>query len=59
MGWPLMMLASIAGLKMIPSDVYDAAAVDGARGWARFSNVTWPLLLPVLTPVLVVPAVLW
>ena len=52
MGWPLMMLAAMAGLKMIPPDVYDAAAVDGAKGWSRFSNVTWPLLLPVLTPVL-------
>lgn len=58
MGWPLMMLASVAGLKMIPPDVYDAAAVDGAKGWSRFSNVTWPLLLPVLTPVLIIRTIL-
>jgi ABC-type sugar transport system permease subunit/4-amino-4-deoxy-L-arabinose transferase-like glycosyltransferase len=58
MGWPLMMLASLAGLKMIPPDVYDAAAVDGAKGWARFRHVTWPLLLPVLTPVLIIRTIL-
>jgi arabinogalactan oligomer/maltooligosaccharide transport system permease protein len=58
MGWPLMMLAAIAGLKMIPPDVYDAAAVDGAHGWTRFRSVTWPLLLPVLAPVLIIRAIL-
>ncbi len=58
MGWPLMMLASLAGLKMIPPDVYDAAAVDGAKGWMRFRAVTWPLLLPVLAPVLIIRAIL-
>jgi arabinogalactan oligomer/maltooligosaccharide transport system permease protein len=58
MGWPLMMLASLAGLKMIPPDVYDAAAVDGAKGWTRFRAVTWPLLLPVLTPVLIIRTIL-
>jgi arabinogalactan oligomer/maltooligosaccharide transport system permease protein len=58
MGWPLMMLAALAGLKMIPPEVYDAAAVDGARGWTRFRSVTWPLLLPVLTPVLIIRTIL-
>jgi ABC-type sugar transport system permease subunit len=58
MGWPLMMLAASAGLKMIPPDVYDAAAVDGAKGWSRFRTVTWPLLLPVLTPVLIIRTIL-
>jgi ABC-type sugar transport system permease subunit len=58
MGWPLMMLASLAGLKMIPPEVHDAAAVDGAKGWTRFRTVTWPLLLPVLTPVLIIRTIL-
>ncbi len=58
MGWPLMMLAAIAGLKMIPPDVYDAAAVDGAQGWTRFWAVTWPLLLPVLAPALIIRTIL-
>ena len=58
LGWPLMMLAALAGLKMIPPEVYDAAEVDGAVGWTRFRSVTWPLLLPVLTPVLIIRAIL-
>ena len=58
MGWPLMMLAGVAGLRTISPEVYDAAAVDGAKGWARFQNVTWPLLLPVLTPVLIIRTIL-
>ncbi|MBI3738467.1 MAG: ABC transporter permease subunit, partial [Chloroflexi bacterium] len=32
-GFPFMMLASSAGLKMIPAEVFDAAAIDGANIW--------------------------
>jgi arabinogalactan oligomer/maltooligosaccharide transport system permease protein len=53
-GWPLMMLGATAGLKMIPPEVYDAAAVDGANSWQTFRSITWPLLLPLLTPVLII-----
>ncbi len=53
MGWPLIMLAATAGLKMIPADVYDAAAVDGASAWTRFRYITWPMLLPLLAPALI------
>lgn len=54
LGWPVMMLASSAGLKTIPPEVYDAAAVDGANVWQTFRAITWPLLLPVLAPVLII-----
>lgn len=53
-GWPVMMLAATAGLKMIPPEINDAAAVDGAGAWHTFRSITWPLLLPVLTPVLII-----
>lgn len=53
-GWPLMMLAASAGLKSIPIDVNDAAAMDGASGWSRFRSITWPLLLPLLAPVFII-----
>lgn len=33
-----------AGLKQIPEEVNEAAALDGSLGWHRFRNVTWPLL---------------
>jgi multiple sugar transport system permease protein len=36
----------LAGLQGIPSDLLDAASVDGAGAWARFRNVTLPLLTP-------------
>jgi len=57
-GWPLMMLAATAGLKMIPPDVYDAVAVDGANAWQTFRSITGPLLLPLLTPVLIIRTIL-
>jgi multiple sugar transport system permease protein len=36
----------LAGLQGIPSDLLDAASVDGAGAWARFRHVTLPLLTP-------------
>lgn len=38
----------LAGLQGIPTDLYEAAEVDGARGWARFRYITLPLMTPVL-----------
>src|SRR4051812_31412865 len=48
--WPLGVetLAFLAGLKEIPQDLLDAAAVDGAQGWQRLWSVTLPLLSPVI-----------
>ena len=40
------MLIFIAGLQSIPEDLYEAAALDGAGGWARFRHVTLPGLAP-------------
>jgi arabinogalactan oligomer/maltooligosaccharide transport system permease protein len=56
-GFPFVMLAATAALKLIPIDVYDAAAMDGANGWAQFRHVTWPLLLPLLVPAVIVRAI--
>jgi ABC-type sugar transport system permease subunit len=53
-GFPFMMLAASAGLKMIPKEVYDAAAIDGADIWQAFRYVTWPLILPLLFPAIIV-----
>jgi len=36
----------LAGLKNIPSEVMEAAALDGANGWTRFRKMTFPLLSP-------------
>jgi arabinogalactan oligomer/maltooligosaccharide transport system permease protein len=52
-GFPLVMLATLAGLKMIPGEVYDASAIDGASRWETFRAITLPLLLPLLAPALI------
>ena len=36
----------LAGLISIPSEVYEAASIDGATSWRRFRYMTFPLLLP-------------
>ena len=48
--WPLGVetLAFLAGLKEVPQDLLDAAAVDGARGWQRLRHVILPLISPVI-----------
>ena len=40
------MLIFVAGLQTIPEELYEAARIDGAGGWARFVNVTLPSLAP-------------
>ena len=48
----------LAGLKAIPSDLYEAAAVDGADGWLdRLRTVTLPMLGPVMMFVTVIVAI--
>lgn len=45
---PFMALLILAGLQMIPRDVYDAARVDGASRWQVFTRITLPLVRPAL-----------
>nr|WP_237742620.1 sugar ABC transporter permease [Actinopolymorpha alba] len=42
------MVIFLAGLRQIPDDVLEAAAIDGANRWQRFWRVTLPLLSPVV-----------
>jgi alpha-1,4-digalacturonate transport system permease protein len=46
-------LILLAGLQAIPGDLYEAAEMDGATPWRRFSRITLPLLMPNLIVVLV------
>lgn len=39
----------ISGLQTVPSDVYEAGALDGATGWKQFRHLTLPLILPFVT----------
>jgi len=38
----------LAGLQGIPTDLYDAAQVDGANAWRRFWHITLPMMSPVI-----------
>jgi multiple sugar transport system permease protein len=45
---PFMALLLLAGLQVISDDVYEAAKVDGATTWQRFTKITLPLLKPAI-----------
>ena len=47
------MLLFLAGLRNIPRELYEAAALDGARGFTLFRTITWPALRPVATTALI------
>lgn len=52
------MVLFLAGLVSIPRQLYEAAEMDGAAsGWARFRLVTWPMLGPVTTFVVVISGI--
>jgi ABC-type sugar transport system permease subunit len=40
------MIVLLSGLQSVPPSLYEAAALDGAGGWARFCHVTLPALAP-------------
>jgi raffinose/stachyose/melibiose transport system permease protein len=39
----------LAGLQTIPDDVYEAASIDGASSWQKFTTITFPLIAPFFT----------
>lgn len=44
----------LAGLQNIPSELIDAAKVDGANSWQQFVNITIPMISPVLLYLLII-----
>lgn len=53
LGFPFMMMITLGGLQSIPSDLYEAADIDGASPWRKFKDITLPLLKPTLTPAII------
>ncbi|WP_427976576.1 maltose ABC transporter permease MalF [Agarivorans sp.] len=53
LGYPYMMILCLGMLKSIPEDLYEASAMDGAGPISNFLNITVPLLMKPLTPLLV------
>jgi raffinose/stachyose/melibiose transport system permease protein len=43
------MIIYLAGLQAIPKDYYEAASIDGSKGWMTFWHITLPLLMPAIT----------
>ena len=53
LGYPYMMLICSGALASIPSDIYEAAMIDGATGWQSFRRITLPLVLVAVGPLLI------
>ncbi len=51
-------LLFLAGLRAIPQEIYEAAALDNANRWALFRRITWPLLWPVTALVMTIQLIL-
>jgi len=51
------MIVYLAGLRGIPTELYDAAKIDGAGAWATLRNVTLPMMSPVILYALVLGVV--
>jgi ABC-type sugar transport system permease subunit len=53
LGYPYMMIVTLGALQSIPSDLYEAAQIDGASALQRFRTITMPLLLVAISPLLI------
>jgi multiple sugar transport system permease protein len=51
---PFMFLVFLAGMQTLPAELFEAAAVDGASAWQRFTRLTLPLLRPLILVALVI-----
>jgi len=58
LSFPFMMVISLGALQSIPSDLYEAARVDGASRWQQFRAITLPSLRPALIPAIIL-SVIW
>lgn len=45
---PFMALLLLAGLQLIPADIYEAAAIDGTNAWQNFWQITLPMMKPTI-----------
>jgi multiple sugar transport system permease protein len=54
---PFMFLALLAALQSLPEELYQAASVDGANAWQMFTNLTLPLVMPVIVTISLIRAI--
>lgn len=54
---PQVIIIQLAALQGIPTEIYEAATMDGASGWRRFTSITAPLILPFFLVSLMIRAI--
>ncbi len=54
---PFMFLALLAAFQSLPTELYQAAAVDGANAWQMFVSLTLPLITPVIITISLIRAI--
>ena len=57
LSYPFFTIVILGALQSIPSELTEAARVDGANAWQRFWNVVWPLLRPAVTPAAILSSI--
>lgn len=57
LSYPFFMLILLGGLASIPTDIYEAADIDGAGWWKQLFSITLPLLRPVAIPAIILSAI--
>ena len=58
-GYPIVMLMMMAGMKNIPQERYEAAAIDGANQWQQFRHITLPGLKPIILVAIILETAWW
>lgn len=57
-GFPFIAVTTLAGLLTVPKELYEAATMDGAGAWKRFTQVTVPMIRPILA-VCIILSTIW
>jgi len=50
LGWPFMTVVATGALQSIPTEMYEAASIDGASGWQQLWRITVPMIRPAMVP---------
>ncbi|RFU96292.1 sugar ABC transporter permease [Sphaerochaeta halotolerans] len=54
---PVAVILVIAALQSIPHELYEAASIDGARSFRKFRSITFPMLKPIITTLVIIKTI--
>ena len=54
LGWPFMMVIATGALQSIPTEMYEAAEMDGANRYQKLWNITLPMIRPAMIPAIMI-----